>query len=155
MEPQFSWEAPEYEHIERSNDWYYWAGTIAAIIIGLAVWQKNYIFGVLVLMATVLLMLFSRRKPESHTISVSDDGIVIDEKQYLYRELRAFTIIPASELRTFNQLVLVKPFTPMVTTTFIIDPSINIESLREFLLTKLSENEFVESKTLATIEKFF
>lgn len=56
MQTNFEWQSPEYEWTSRGNDWYWAVGTVAVVAIGLAVFFKNYLLAILMLVAGTLLV---------------------------------------------------------------------------------------------------
>jgi len=50
-ETEVSWRAAEYEHEEKSGGWYIIVGLVTLILIALAIWQKNFFFGIFILLA--------------------------------------------------------------------------------------------------------
>src|SRR3990167_8463140 len=58
---ELSWEAPEFEFREKTVSWY-WVTIIGAVLIlALAVWQRNFLFGVFILMAEALIFEFNKK----------------------------------------------------------------------------------------------
>lgn len=63
MEHELSWIAPEYEFREKSVTWYWISILFAVLLIFIAVWQKNYLFGLVILVAEVLVILLGSKEP--------------------------------------------------------------------------------------------
>lgn len=154
METTFTWYSPHYEWRERSADWFWWVGTLALIGIGLSVWFKNYLLAALLFLGGGLLILFARREPDEYVISVNQEGITIDERKFLFRDLDAFWIADPTAQGVFHKLMLHTQSGPVQMHTYLIDIDVDVEALREFLRSKLTETEFKPSRIEVEFEKF-
>ena len=89
---KMEWDAHEYEHKERSPDWFWAVGiisvsaTIAAVIFG------NIILGILVLIGAFTLSLFASRPPHSLHVVVDEKGVTRGRVRYPYPTLQSFWI---------------------------------------------------------------
>lgn len=89
---RIEWDAHEYEHKERSEDWFWAVGiltlavSIAAIIFG------NYIFAILILLSAFSLALFINRPPETIHVLADETGITKKNIKYPFDSLRSFWI---------------------------------------------------------------
>ena len=71
------WKAPEFEYREKDVSWY-WLSIIAAVVIlGAAVWQKNFLFAVFVVIAEILMLVWAGRKPREITFSLNEKGLTM------------------------------------------------------------------------------
>jgi len=87
-----SWQAPEYHHYDKSTDWYWWVGLVAIMLLGFAVWQGSFLFGVLVLVGWFTIILYAVRKPQIITFSINEKGVVIEKTFYPWHTLKSFWI---------------------------------------------------------------
>ena len=86
-----NWEAPEFEHREKTIWWYWGVIVVATAILALAVWQKNFLFGVFVILSGVMIIIWGNRAPRMIRFKLAQDGLVIDErKTYQYKEMESF-----------------------------------------------------------------
>lgn len=58
------WEAPEFEYHEKTVSWYWITIIIAACMIAFAVWERNILFGLFVVIAEILIISWGNREPE-------------------------------------------------------------------------------------------
>jgi len=86
------WEAPEHHHTEKGSDWY-WAlgiitiaGAITTIIFG------NVLFGIVILLAGIVMALISSKHPRIITYAVSTRGVRVGTTFYPYSALKCFYI---------------------------------------------------------------
>lgn len=87
-----SWEAPEHNHIEKTNNWYWILIiiTISGFITSLIF--NNILLGVLFLISCSVMILVSIRKPHTIPFAVTLRGVRVDEKLYPYSTLESFYI---------------------------------------------------------------
>jgi len=86
------WQAPEYQHYRRSADWFWAVGIIVISITSLAFFFGNPLFGVLVLLASIIMVSFVLREPQNINYEINLKGIIINEKLYPYITLESFWI---------------------------------------------------------------
>ena len=58
-----AWQTFEYQNRARSSDWFWVVGIIAISAAAAAILFKNFLFGILIIIATFTLMLQAARKP--------------------------------------------------------------------------------------------
>jgi len=87
------WEGREYDHNPKSADWY-WAlgiiavaGTTASIIFG------NYLFAVLIVIATVAFVLHASKQPPLHRFRLVEQGIVIGDEMHPFERMISFSVL--------------------------------------------------------------
>lgn len=129
------WQAYEYEHIERSPDWFWAVGIISVAIAITAIIFNNVLFAILVLLAAFTLSLYASREPELMDIVLDEKGVHIDKYFYPYAHLESFWIDEsgkASKILLKSQK-LIMPY--IVVPIDEIDP----EKVRTFLRFELPE----------------
>lgn len=88
-----SWSGYEYEHKERSRDWFIALGIIAASGATAAIIYKNYIFAIFIIVAAVALGIVSAKRPEEFVVDIGTEGIRINNYFYPYKTIQNFWII--------------------------------------------------------------
>ena len=86
------WDAHEYEHKERSMDWYWAVGIIAVSVAVASIIFDNVIFGILIIVAAASLSLFINRPPETIRMELDQNGITRGHVRYPMHTLRSFWI---------------------------------------------------------------
>lgn len=81
-ESEIKWEAPEFEHRERDVSWYWISIIIAATIIAFAVWQRNFLFGLFVVIAEILVIIWGDRTPRMTTFILTEKGVGIEPGKF-------------------------------------------------------------------------
>ncbi|PIR84149.1 hypothetical protein COU18_00115 [Candidatus Kaiserbacteria bacterium CG10_big_fil_rev_8_21_14_0_10_51_14] len=95
MPPQrtvLRWSAYEHEHIPRGKDWYYALGIIAASAALTSILFHNVLFGILIIIAAVILGMLANVPPEIARFEVSDRGIRVNETLHTYEEIISFWV---------------------------------------------------------------
>ena len=87
-----SWKVAEYVEHQRTADWYWWIGLIAVTMLGFAIWEKSFLFGVLVLLSWFVITLYAARPPRTLNIAISENGIVVENNLYPWANLKSFWI---------------------------------------------------------------
>ncbi len=109
-----SWQAAEYAHYERTADWYWWVGLVAVIMLGLAVWQKSFLFGVLVLVAWFTILLYAVRPPRTIQVAITEHGVMVEKNLYLWGNLKSFWIFYTPPIKKEVSLETKKSFVTYV-----------------------------------------
>lgn len=89
---RIEWDALEYEHKERSQDWFWAMGIVTVSIAVVSAIFGNIIFSILVLLAAFSLSLFINRPPEEVHVVLDERGITKEKVHYPYEVLESFWI---------------------------------------------------------------
>src|SRR3989344_7512526 len=92
--PKFSieWDAHEYEHKERSPDWFWAVGILTVSVAIAAIIFGNIIFALLVIISAFSLSLFINRPPENLHVTIDERGVTKNRTHYPYSTLHSFWI---------------------------------------------------------------
>ena len=145
------WEAEEHYHTHRSNDWY-WAlgimsiaGSVTSILLG------NMLFGILILVAALVVTLVSLRPIRTIPYTITQRGIQINDEFYPYSALESFYI----DEHTYAEPVLLLRHERLFTPLFIIPiPEEHIADIDDILSSRIPE-EHLEEPVLMKILEFF
>lgn len=96
-----SWETPEYQRHDRPSWWY---GVYAVLAVGLIIFAlttSNFLFAVIIVIASFVILLHDARNPQPVLISLTTEGIVVGNRFYDYDEVKHFAIVykPAQNLK--------------------------------------------------------
>lgn len=69
------WEAPEYEHHPKSILWFWSSIFLALLLLAVAIWQKNFLFGVFIVIAEILILIWGAKNPEILQFKITDEGL--------------------------------------------------------------------------------
>ncbi len=87
-----SWSFPEYNHIERSVDWFWGVGIVAFLFAVGAIFIGNYMFAVFILVGGASIILFNIRRPRDITITIETDGFTIGNEKHEWKKMKGFRI---------------------------------------------------------------
>ena len=100
-----AWEAPEAEHIEKSTTWYWASMAVAIVLIAIALWQKNFLFAVFIVIAELAIFMFAGEKPKMWDFTIDEQGVTIEgHKTYKYSTITLYDIHQFSD--EYHELVL-------------------------------------------------
>ncbi len=88
-----SWEFPEYERHDRSFVWYLVAFIVIAGLLLYSVLTVNFLFSVIIIILVIINFFYFIREPRKVGFKITEDGIELDGKFYLYKELKNFWVI--------------------------------------------------------------
>lgn len=87
------WHFPEFEQPERSTSWYIVLFIIFAALLIYSIVTLNFLFAIIIVMVVVILFLHQRKDPIELEIKITEAGVEIGNKFYVYKELDKFFII--------------------------------------------------------------
>lgn len=136
----FEWEGIEYEHRERSADWYWALGIITVAGFVASILFADYLLAILILAAALALALHAAKKPPLHRFRLTDDGLLIGAELHPYERMRSFAILeyiegdkpPVLSLKTEHWLAphLLIPLN-----------GVDADALYDYLLDRVDEGE--------------
>ena len=95
MSNPIQWRAPEFEYRAKTMGWYWLSILLAVLILAVAVWQKNFLFGIFVVIAEILILVWANREPRMIEFALTEHGIQIGgSKTELYAEIESFSLAP-------------------------------------------------------------
>lgn len=146
------WEAPEYEYKEKSVAWY-WMSLFAAIaLIVIALWAKNFLFAIFVVITELVLLYFSNRFPKVWSFRIDGKGLHIgDSKVFPFEQIKAFDIHEFDD--EYKELVLrvTSKITPHVKIFVFHD---DIKAIEE-RIGKFCQKEEIPVSLVDSLERFF
>jgi hypothetical protein len=86
------WQAHEYDHFERTSDWYWAVGIITLSIITLAILFNDFLFAVVIIIGVFCLMLYVHRKPKVVEYEINKKGIRSNKTLYIYGSIESFWV---------------------------------------------------------------
>lgn len=138
---EVSWEADEYAPVERSADWFWVVGGVAAAGIILAFAFKNFLFALIILLATFSAMAYAVRPPERLRFVLNQRGLMVKNHLYPYERLVSFWVnadLPLPKLMLKSDRIFM-PY--LIIPLDGVDPA----AVRAFLRPRLEEQAHHES----------
>jgi hypothetical protein len=135
------WTTPEYQHHEKSREWYAIAGVIIFGVLVAEIILRDVLLIILTILGTIAFLLIGMRHPKDIHVEISSGGIRIDEEPHPFPSIQAFAVV---ESIGGYKLILqsTKRFTPymIVPLAHDVDP----HEVRDLLVKKLPEEDLHE-----------
>ena len=138
------WQAPAFRYYLKDVSWYWLSFIIAILLTAFAVWQKNFLFAIFILLAEISVLILARRQPELIKFKVDDKGIAIAGKVYLFSDLENFCFRSDDEDKNFEELILKRKthFNPYL--KIFVDAGVS-SAVRGIISQKLTEEAYEDS----------
>lgn len=119
------WQASEYIQHDKGASWLILVIVVALILVGLAIFFKQWSFAVLIAVMAGAMGYFGFRKPKVVHYRLSENGVSINTNQYTFKEFKAFGV---REEGAFYSIILipVKRLSPAVNLYFAEDQAEDI-----------------------------
>jgi hypothetical protein len=140
---KYEWDALEYDHVEKTTDWYWALGIIVVVGIILCIISKNYLLAILLFLGGIMLGYYGNEKPKRAHVELSDRGMKIDNDLYLYETMGNFWMYTDPKGR--NCLTVITGRKVMPRTTVTIPDSVSGAEIRAYLMRFLEEKELKPS----------
>ncbi|MFC1663236.1 hypothetical protein ACFL04_03695 [Patescibacteria group bacterium] len=88
-----NWQFPEFPSYKRSQVWYISAAIVGAILVIWSIATNNYLFAIIIVMLGVIIIAQSRRKPHNVVVEITEDGVVLGNDFYQYRDIKNFYLV--------------------------------------------------------------
>lgn len=137
-QPHFIWQAPKYHHQPKTTLWFVYGLLISLAVLLFAIFTKNYIFVLFIIIAVWLVWQKNNQTPEIITLKIGHEGIEIGSTFIPYSQIKSFWIFyepPYLKEISF----IVEGFASQPKKMILTDQDPN--DIREFLLDYLSEKE--------------
>ncbi len=146
---KIEWSAKEYEHKEKSVDFLWTIGLVAILLCGLAIWLKNYLFAVFVLISGASLILLSIKHPKDINFIIETEGISMGKEKYPWKKVKAFNI-----KKKENEAMLILELDKyMLPTCFITLPLELVDKVKDNISKVVEAKEIDESPSMKFLEK--
>ncbi len=97
-----SWITPEFTYHKKGLGWFIALALIAIVFFIIALIMQNYIFALLVLLASFLIYIQALKKPPKIKVAIAEEGITVRETLFLYKELSSFWLFEEPEIRILS-----------------------------------------------------
>jgi len=95
--PLFFWEAIEFESRTKSPSWFFYVVLAALAVIGIFIWQKQWLGIGVVVAAVAALWSQAGTKGKKKNYAIYDQGVTIDNRVYTFDQFKSFWIFPHQE----------------------------------------------------------
>lgn len=143
---KISWQTPEFDYHEKDVSWYYLVVILGAIFIGLAVWQKDFLFAIFLVIATAVVLFWGSEKPGVVTVTVSDEGVSINNRRIdMMSHFSGFALKDGGQDNPEWGKLLLRHKQRLHTATHIPVPQGRMGEVKKLLSAHLSEYEYEDS----------
>ena len=143
---EITWQSPEFEYNYKDIGWYWMTIIAAAILFLLAIWQKNPLFGIFIVIAEIMLIFWAKEQPKILNFIINKKGVGIGTRHfYEYDNIQGFHV----HERSYNNELILKTKNKLHPYIFILVSKKDISAIKEFLKNHLPEIEYEESLTEA------
>lgn len=139
-EDKIQWKAFEYNHREKSSDWFWAVGIIAFSAAAAAIIFHNTIFAIFIVLSAFTLSMYAARKPSLINIELNNQGVIVDKYLFPYKNIEKFWV---SERQSGNVLII-KSLKKALPFTTISTEQVDPEEIREYLSRHAKEEEMAE-----------
>ncbi|HEY9584444.1 MAG TPA: hypothetical protein VJI33_02610 [Candidatus Paceibacterota bacterium] len=142
------WETPEYIPKDRSADWFWAVGIIAAAVIVTSILLNNILLAVFFFIATIAIFIYAKREPDIIRVEISTEGIKAGRNMYPYSILKGFFI---NEDGPIPHLLLQSSG---ITNSLLVIPigKVDLQKIREALQNYLPEEHIEEPLSQKILE---
>lgn len=146
------WTAMEYNHEEKSNDWFWAIGLISLVAIVLALWFHNYVFAIFLFVSGCTLILFSIRHPREVEYTIETKGLTMGKELHPWKTLKSFNIKNQEGNDPYAKLMIEtsKYMLPVYTIPL---PNEKVQIVKDNLFKVIPRSEIKESQTMLVMEK--
>jgi hypothetical protein len=150
MQNKVSWQSLEYTKKEKTADWYWAVIIITLSIVIISFMLADGFFGILIIIATVTLLLFSVQEPKIITVTIDQRGLIIDKNMYPFATLDSFWVDISDPKNHKILFQSKKNFLSLIVVP--LDEYHHLD-IRDFLLQYLPEKEMYEPMSQKIMEK--
>jgi hypothetical protein len=136
LRADFEWHGKEYSFEQKSADWYWSLGIIAAALAIVCILFGNILLALVVAAGAVAIGLEAAKHPRLHRFALTDQGLVIDDALYAYDGMMSYTVVeyldgslpPAISIKTTGIL------TPHLTVPL---PGVDADAVYEYMYARV------------------
>ncbi|MFA4942667.1 MAG: hypothetical protein WC564_03470 [Patescibacteria group bacterium] len=87
------WNIPEYEKHEKKRSWYIIAAIIALALIAYAIFTRNYLFALIIVIVAFIIITRDGQEPLVVTFSLESTGVRVGQRFYNYETFKDFSVV--------------------------------------------------------------
>ena len=142
------WTTLEFEEKERHPDWIWTAGLVFALAAVLAFFYNDIFFGIFLILAGVVVIMYAVRAPRELNVVLNDKGISINDELVPYERIRQFWL---DETGKQDKLLLLVTGSIVPIMAVMLD-GVAADTIRQYLAPRLKEQELRESLSVKIFE---
>lgn len=139
----------EFEKKDRHPDWLWTVGLISVLGAVLCFFYGNIFFGIFLIVAGAVVIIYALRDPKELDITIDESGIKINELVFDYKAVTAFWLDETG--KEDKLLLLVKgTFVPQLSLPIV---GVRSDDIRTILSKHAKEEELRESRSIALFDR--
>lgn len=144
-----TWSTMEFEEKDRKPDWLWTVGLVAVLAATVCFFYDNIFFGIFLIIAGAVTILYALQKPKEITIVIDEKGILINDSLFDYKSVPAFWLDESGKQDTL--LLLVKgSFIPQLSLPL---SGVKTDDVRAVLTKYTKEEEMRQSRSIALFDR--
>lgn len=88
-----SWKFPEVPQYNRGRQWYIGMSVFGLAVIAWSVYDRNFLFGVIIVLALAIIFFQSRQNVRTLQAEITEEGVAVGRDFFSYDDIRTFWII--------------------------------------------------------------
>ncbi len=140
---KYEWDALEYDHLEKTTDWYWALGIIVVVGTILCIIAHNYLLALVLVMGGGMIGYYANEKPRPIHVELSERGMKLDQNLYTYDTMGNFWMHTDHKNRKRLTVITGRKILPQTSLT--LPDTIPPVELREYLSQYLEEKEIKPS----------
>ena len=88
-----TWKFPEFEELKRGKAWYIIGAIVVVLLLIYCYYTENPLFALIIIVAAIISVMFSKRKPEMVDIFITNTGVLVGNTFKAYKNLKDFAIV--------------------------------------------------------------
>lgn len=136
----FSWRAPEFVYTNKPVGWFVGLGAFIVLLIVIAIFTRQWIGIVVLALMGIVIGIWANRKPRTLEYKISNYGVVVENKKYLFDDFKAFYEIMDYNQKTVD-LVPAKRFGTLVSLPLATADADEIEDVLSKMIPKIIHTE--------------
>ncbi len=136
-----TWQVTEYERHDRPTAWYVVMLIVGVFLVGYGLLTNNFLFALIVVLFAIIMFLQSHQEPHQIPFTITDLGVIINNRFYPYSEISDFYIIYNTEVK----ILFLEPessLRPRIRVSLIDQDPLEIKfTLRQYLMENTSKEE--------------
>lgn len=138
------WRAPEFEHREKSADWYWILGIVTIVGALIAVIFSNILFAMFIIISGFIMGVYGSKNPDIIECEIDKRGIRINDNLYTFVSLHSFWI---DETHKHHPVLLFTSKSTLSLQMSVLLPEEIADPVQDFLLSHMHEELQQESFT--------
>ncbi len=137
-----TWTAPEFTKHKKDAGWFITGGVIALALLIFALYGKNFLFALIIILAAFSVFVWSQKEPQRIQFSLTPKGVAIGKTIYSFDNLESFWIFYNPPEIKYLSIISKKLFMPKIAIPI---GNEDPDEIREILIEFLPEKEQHES----------